>query len=100
MLYTRFVIGEETLSSTRVFNFSHWAIFSIATKSFIFSFFNGHYRPPDLYLRERHTSSGIVWPLCESRHVTSGQAGMRPLGCIANNPAAMWQATSASGRIY
>jgi hypothetical protein len=27
MLYTRFVIGEDTLSSTRVFNFSHWAIF-------------------------------------------------------------------------
>jgi hypothetical protein len=27
MLYTRFVIGEETLSSTSVFNFSHWAIF-------------------------------------------------------------------------
>ena len=26
MLYTRFVIGEETPSSTSVFNFSHWAI--------------------------------------------------------------------------
>ena len=26
MLYTRFVIGEETLSSTSVFNFSHCAI--------------------------------------------------------------------------
>jgi hypothetical protein len=42
MLYTRFVIGEETLSSTSAFNFSHWAIFSIATNSFIFSPFNGH----------------------------------------------------------
>jgi hypothetical protein len=30
MLYTRFVIGEETLSSTNAFNFSHCAIFSIA----------------------------------------------------------------------
>jgi hypothetical protein len=40
MLYTRFVIGEDTLSSTNAFNFSHWAIFSIATKSFIFSPFN------------------------------------------------------------
>ena len=28
MLYTRFVIGEETLSSTSVFNFCHCAIFS------------------------------------------------------------------------
>jgi len=27
MLYTRFVIGEETLSSTSVFSFSHPAIF-------------------------------------------------------------------------
>jgi hypothetical protein len=42
MLYTRFVIGEETLSSTSIFNFSHWPIFSIATKSFIFSPFKGH----------------------------------------------------------
>jgi hypothetical protein len=29
MLYTRFVIGEETLSSTRAFNFSHWAILHV-----------------------------------------------------------------------
>jgi hypothetical protein len=57
MLYTRFVIGEETLSSTSVFNFSHWAIFSIATKSFIFSPFNGHYRPPEHYLWRADTSS-------------------------------------------
>jgi hypothetical protein len=42
MLYTRFVIGEETLSSTSISNFSHWAIFSITTKSFIVSPFNGH----------------------------------------------------------
>ena len=41
MLYTRFVIGEETLSSTRAFNISYWAIFSIATKSFMFSLFMG-----------------------------------------------------------
>jgi hypothetical protein len=27
MLYTRFVIGDETLSSTSVFSFSHPAIF-------------------------------------------------------------------------
>ena len=27
MLYTRFVIGDETLSSTRAFSFSHPAIF-------------------------------------------------------------------------
>jgi hypothetical protein len=45
MLYTRLVIGEETLSSTSSFSFSHWAIFSIATKSFIFGPFNGHERP-------------------------------------------------------
>ena len=35
MLYTRFVIGEETLSSTSVFNFCHCAIFSRLIKSFI-----------------------------------------------------------------
>jgi hypothetical protein len=37
MLYTRFVMGEETLSSTNAFNFSHCAIFSIAISSFILS---------------------------------------------------------------
>src|ERR1035437_10271602 len=57
MLYTRFVIGEETLSSTSAFNFSHWAILSITTKSFIFSPFNGHYRPPGLYFVKQDTSS-------------------------------------------
>jgi len=31
MLYTRFVIGEETLSSTNAFNFSYSAIFSSTT---------------------------------------------------------------------
>src|SRR5262249_55110585 len=35
MLYTRFVIGDETLSSTSVFNFCHCAIFSRLIKSFI-----------------------------------------------------------------
>src|SRR6185369_8241086 len=35
MLYTRRVIGEETLSSTSDFNFCHWAIFSSTTKSFM-----------------------------------------------------------------
>src|SRR5260370_10848057 len=35
MLYTLFVIGEETLSSTSVFNFCHCAILSTAIKSFI-----------------------------------------------------------------
>ena len=35
MLYTRFVIGEETLSSTSVFNFSHPSSFSTTTKSVI-----------------------------------------------------------------
>ena len=42
MLYTRFVIGEETLSSTSVFNFCHWAIFSTTIKSLIEGPFNGH----------------------------------------------------------
>src|SRR5579862_8984101 len=44
MLYTRFVIGEETLSSTSAFSFSHPAIFSTAIKSFILGPFNGHCR--------------------------------------------------------
>src|SRR5580704_11282927 len=35
MLYTRLVIGEETLSSTIVFSFSHPTIFCTAIKSFI-----------------------------------------------------------------
>ena len=35
MLYTRFVIGEETLSRTSAFNFCHCAIFSTAIKSCI-----------------------------------------------------------------
>jgi hypothetical protein len=42
MLYTRFVIGEETLSSTSVFNFCHCAIFSTTIKSLIEGPFNGH----------------------------------------------------------
>src|SRR5579863_4157790 len=42
MLYTRLVIGEETLSSTSAFNFSHCAIFSIAINSFIFGPDAGH----------------------------------------------------------
>ena len=41
MLYTRFVIGDETLSSTIAFNFSH-SIFSTAIKSFILGPFNRH----------------------------------------------------------
>src|SRR5580658_7861032 len=57
MLYTRFVIGEETLSSTSAFNFSHSAIFSSTTKSFIFSPFKGHYRPPEHYLGVGETST-------------------------------------------
>jgi hypothetical protein len=40
MLYAHFVIGEETLSSTSVFNFCHCAIFSGAINSFIPGFFN------------------------------------------------------------
>src|SRR5271157_4291673 len=35
MLYTRFVIGEETLSSTSAFTFSHRAIFPNTIISFI-----------------------------------------------------------------
>jgi hypothetical protein len=35
MLYTRLVIGEETLSSTSFFSFCHPAIFSKAINSFI-----------------------------------------------------------------
>src|ERR1035438_1814499 len=39
MLYTLFVIGEETLSSTIAFSFVHPAIFSTAIKSVIFGSF-------------------------------------------------------------
>jgi hypothetical protein len=42
MLYTRFVIGEETLSSTIVFNFCHCVIFSTAINSFILGPDVGH----------------------------------------------------------
>jgi hypothetical protein len=42
MLYTRFVIGEETLSSTSAFNFSQWAIFSKAINSFMLGPDVGH----------------------------------------------------------
>src|SRR6266852_5746621 len=51
MLYTRFVIGDETLSSTSAFNFCHCAIFSTAIKSFILGPVVGHYRPSGHYLR-------------------------------------------------
>jgi hypothetical protein len=44
MLYTRFVIGEDTLSSTIAFNLSHSAGFSTTVKSFILGPFNGQYR--------------------------------------------------------
>jgi hypothetical protein len=44
MLYTRFVIGEETLSNTIAFSFCHPSIFCTAIKSFILGPFNGHYR--------------------------------------------------------
>lgn len=44
MLYRRFVIGYETLSSTSIFNFCHWAIFGVAMKAFILGPFNGNYR--------------------------------------------------------
>ena len=44
MLYTRRVIGEETLSSTSAFNLCHSAIFSTTIKSFILGPFNGQYR--------------------------------------------------------
>src|SRR5579862_6203942 len=57
MLYTRFVIGEETLSSTSAFSFSQCASFSTRTKSFIFVFVIGHYRPPEHYLLRADTSS-------------------------------------------
>src|SRR5580658_2921127 len=60
MLYTRFVIGDDTLSSTRDFNFSHCAIFSIAINSFIFGPDVGHYRPPEHYLGSADTSSQIM----------------------------------------
>src|SRR5579863_3120685 len=55
MLYTRFVIGEETLSRTSIFSFSQWAIFSVATNSFIFRPFNGHYRHLNVTLYSRRT---------------------------------------------
>jgi hypothetical protein len=35
MLYTRFVIGKETPSSTSIFNFCHCAIYSRLISSFI-----------------------------------------------------------------
>src|SRR5579871_1319722 len=54
MLYTRFVIGEETLSSTSAFSFSQWASFSTSIKSFISGPFNGHYRK----LRHKDSTSG------------------------------------------
>ena len=44
MLYTRRVIGEETLSSTSAFNLCHSAIFSTAIKSFILRPVVGPYR--------------------------------------------------------
>ena len=44
MLFTRFVIGEETLSRTSAFCFSHWAIFSNAINSFFLGPVVGHYR--------------------------------------------------------
>ena len=44
MLYTLFVIGDETLSRTRVFNFCHCAIFSRLINSFIQTPVIGHYR--------------------------------------------------------
>jgi hypothetical protein len=46
MLYTLFVMGEETLSSTRAFNFCHCAIFSTAIKSLILGPVVGPYRKP------------------------------------------------------
>jgi hypothetical protein len=42
MLYTRFVIGEETLSSTIPFSFSQPAIFCTAIKSLILFLVIGH----------------------------------------------------------
>src|SRR5580698_8484295 len=50
MLYTRFVIGEETLSRTSAFNLCHGAIFSTAINSFILCPDVGHYRPSGHYL--------------------------------------------------
>jgi len=55
MLYTRFVIGEETLSSTSVFNFCHCAIFSRLINSFIQAPVIGHYR------KLRHEDTTSVW---------------------------------------
>src|SRR6267154_1177450 len=56
MLYTRFVIGEETLSSTSVFNFCHCAIFSRLINSFILGPDIGHYSVA--YRHEDITSVG------------------------------------------
>jgi hypothetical protein len=44
MLYTRLVIGEDTLSKTKAFSFSQWASFSITIKSVILGPVVGQYR--------------------------------------------------------
>src|SRR5258708_10083308 len=44
MLYTRRVIGDETLSRTSVFNLCQSAAFEAKTKSLILSTFISHYR--------------------------------------------------------
>ncbi len=70
MLYNRFVIGEETLSSTSVFSFSHPAIFCTATKSFVFVLVIGHYR------QLRHEDITSVWRKHQGKSET-GIAGPR-----------------------
>src|ERR1035438_1464424 len=66
MLYTRFVMGEDTLSSTIAFSFSHPAIFCTAIKSFILGPFNEHYRRlrhEDIASCAARTSSGNTFAL-------------------------------------
>jgi hypothetical protein len=58
MLYTRFVIGEETLSGTSVFSYSHPSSFSTTTRSVTFRSLllgiNGGYVMSTLPLGARH----------------------------------------------
>ena len=60
MLYTRFVIGEETLSSTSIFSFSQWASFSITIKSFMKGPFNEQYRQLSVRRARRDRSASLT----------------------------------------
>jgi hypothetical protein len=79
---TRFVIGDDTLSSTSVFNFSHCAIRSTAIKSCISGPFNGHYLPLGHYLvhggniKTKTRQSATRWDKRAGLKTTSIDTGM------------------------